>query len=234
MEPVLPSAAARRDRPIAGRARARRDWPPRSGWRTLAIDDGGDADDAPRRGCRDRRSTSTLAGVDDRSFVVVATQGHYDEDALERALATPGGATSGWSPRRSAPTPCSATCATGASPTSSSRGCTRRPGSTSGTSRARRSRWRSWRSSCSCGPPATLDARRGPRRPRRHEAIDPVCGMTVDVAGARYRTVARRSHDLLLLRGVPGAVRGRTRRRFEQASSRHRRGRALDWVSCAC
>ena len=29
------------------------------------------------------------AGVDERSFVVVATQGHYDEDALERALATP-------------------------------------------------------------------------------------------------------------------------------------------------
>ena len=30
-----------------------------------------------------------LGDVDDRSFVVVATQGHYDEDALERALATP-------------------------------------------------------------------------------------------------------------------------------------------------
>ena len=30
------------------------------------------------------------AGVDERSYVVVATQGHYDEDALERALATPG------------------------------------------------------------------------------------------------------------------------------------------------
>jgi len=30
-----------------------------------------------------------LGDVDDRSFVVVATQGHYDEDSLERALATP-------------------------------------------------------------------------------------------------------------------------------------------------
>ena len=28
-------------------------------------------------------------GVDERSFVVVATQGHYDEAALEQALATP-------------------------------------------------------------------------------------------------------------------------------------------------
>jgi xanthine dehydrogenase accessory factor len=29
------------------------------------------------------------AGVDERSIVIVATQGHFDEDALERALATP-------------------------------------------------------------------------------------------------------------------------------------------------
>jgi len=29
------------------------------------------------------------AGVDEGSFVVVATQGHYDEDALQRALETP-------------------------------------------------------------------------------------------------------------------------------------------------
>ena len=36
-----------------------------------------------------------------------------------------------------------------------------------------------------------LDAGPGPTpgAPVRHEAIDPVCGMTVDVADARYRTV---------------------------------------------
>ncbi|MGZ8602505.1 MAG: XdhC family protein [Actinomycetota bacterium] len=55
------------------------------GWRSLAIDDGGDAEDHEA----DRVETSLdLSGVDDRSFVVVATQGHYDEDALELALAT--------------------------------------------------------------------------------------------------------------------------------------------------
>ena len=32
-------------------------------------------------------------------------------------------------------------------------------------------------------------ANRPPRRAARHEEIDPVCGMTVDVADARYRTV---------------------------------------------
>jgi xanthine dehydrogenase accessory factor len=34
-------------------------------------------------------TTLDLSGIDDRSYVVIATQGHYDEDALERALATP-------------------------------------------------------------------------------------------------------------------------------------------------
>ncbi|MEX1264610.1 MAG: XdhC family protein [Actinomycetota bacterium] len=56
------------------------------GWRTLAIDDGGqvaghDADLVI--------SSLDLRDVDERSIVIVATQGHYDEDALERALATP-------------------------------------------------------------------------------------------------------------------------------------------------
>jgi xanthine dehydrogenase accessory factor len=59
------------------------------GWRTVVVDDGGTAQDYPDAG----RVLTTLdlgpAGVSDRSFVVVATQGHYDEDALERALATP-------------------------------------------------------------------------------------------------------------------------------------------------
>ena len=45
------------------------------------------------------------AGVGAGSFVVVATQGHYDEEALEQALAT-AARTSGWWPRGSAPTRC--------------------------------------------------------------------------------------------------------------------------------
>jgi xanthine dehydrogenase accessory factor len=59
------------------------------GWRSVAVDDGGDPADHQGAG----RVIATLdlsqASVDDRSFVVVATQGHYDEAALEQALGTP-------------------------------------------------------------------------------------------------------------------------------------------------
>ena len=96
--------------------------------------------------------------------------------------------TSGWWPPASGPTRCSATCATAASPTRRSRACTRRPGSISATSRPTRSRSRSWPRSCSCAPPEQLDPAVAETR-SPHEEIDPVCGMTVDVADARYRTV---------------------------------------------
>ncbi|MGZ4132917.1 MAG: XdhC family protein, partial [Actinomycetota bacterium] len=58
------------------------------GWRTVVVDDGGDpsSHDVP-----EVATTLDLAaaGVGEGSFVVVATQGHYDEDALQRALETP-------------------------------------------------------------------------------------------------------------------------------------------------
>jgi xanthine dehydrogenase accessory factor len=60
-------------------------------WRTVVVDDGGDAANHPGA---DRVVTSldlSGVGVDERSFVVVATQGHYDEPALEAALATSAG-----------------------------------------------------------------------------------------------------------------------------------------------
>ena len=59
------------------------------GWRSVLVDE--DAD--PSMDIDGTRVLNTLdlavAGVDARSFVVVATQGHYDEEALERALRTP-------------------------------------------------------------------------------------------------------------------------------------------------
>jgi xanthine dehydrogenase accessory factor len=59
------------------------------GWRSVLIDDAGIPGD--HRGVERVLTTLDLeaAGVDETSFVIVATQGHYDEDALERALATP-------------------------------------------------------------------------------------------------------------------------------------------------
>jgi len=58
------------------------------GWRAVVVDDGGSASDHP-----DVEEVFTAldmgaAGVDEGSFIVVATQGHYDEDALQRALET--------------------------------------------------------------------------------------------------------------------------------------------------
>jgi xanthine dehydrogenase accessory factor len=56
------------------------------GWRTVVVDEGGSAADHPGA---DRVLTSLerLEGeLTERSLVVVATQGHYDEVALERAL----------------------------------------------------------------------------------------------------------------------------------------------------
>src|SRR5439155_9720449 len=59
------------------------------GWETVVVDDGGSVSDHPDAA----RVVPVLdladAGVTESSFVVVATQGHYDEYALQRALATP-------------------------------------------------------------------------------------------------------------------------------------------------
>jgi xanthine dehydrogenase accessory factor len=57
-------------------------------WRTVCVDDEGTADDHPAAGQVVTKLDLAEAGVHDRSLVVIATQGHYDESALEAALAT--------------------------------------------------------------------------------------------------------------------------------------------------
>jgi xanthine dehydrogenase accessory factor len=59
------------------------------GWRAVVIDDGGTVAEHPGLPVVLTSMDLAAAGVGDRSLVVVATQGHYDEDALEAALATP-------------------------------------------------------------------------------------------------------------------------------------------------
>jgi xanthine dehydrogenase accessory factor len=59
------------------------------GWRTAVVDDRGSAAEHPEVSLVFTSLDLRAAGVDERSFVVVATQGHYDEDALQRALETP-------------------------------------------------------------------------------------------------------------------------------------------------
>ena len=56
----------------------------------------------------------SAADVDARSIVVVATQGHGDEEAIEQAVAGRARRTSAWSPRASAARRCSATSPTAA------------------------------------------------------------------------------------------------------------------------
>lgn len=59
-------------------------------WRVTVVDDGGSASDHPR--AADVITTLRMPeGVDPATAVVVATQGHYDEPALEAALATEAG-----------------------------------------------------------------------------------------------------------------------------------------------
>jgi xanthine dehydrogenase accessory factor len=156
------------------------------GWRSLAIDEGGDPSAHP--GAGRVVTTLDLSDVDERSFVVVATQGHYDEDALEQALTTPAAYVGLVASRKRADSVLGYLRDRGVADDALAR----------------------------VHAPAGLDLghvgtdeiaiailaeivqlkaqgvleRAAPAEVVvRHEAIDPVCGMTVDVADARYRTV---------------------------------------------
>jgi xanthine dehydrogenase accessory factor len=61
------------------------------GWKAVLVDAEREDDFEDGSGEEGLERTRDLdaAGIGERSFVVVATQGHYDEEALERALATP-------------------------------------------------------------------------------------------------------------------------------------------------
>ncbi len=178
VEPVLPSphlAVIGRSPAVdalAGLARA-------LGWRVAVVDE--EADAAGAAGSMDLSD----AGVDEGSFVVVATQGHYDEDALQRALATPAAYVGLIASRKRAASVLGYLRDRGVPEEDLDR----------------------------VHAPAGLDLGRLPNQeiavailaelvqlraagalpdgssvaaPARHEALDPVCGMTVDIASARY------------------------------------------------
>jgi xanthine dehydrogenase accessory factor len=161
------------------------------GWRSVVVDDGGSSASKDHPGAGRVLTTLDLAeaGVDERSYVVVATQGHYDEDALERALATP----------------------------ASYVGLVASHKRAEAVLGYLRDRGVSEDALAQVHAPAGLDLGHVPTEEiavailaqivqlraageltgrtavpvaeARHEEIDPVCGMTVDVADARYRTV---------------------------------------------
>lgn len=157
------------------------------GWRPVVVDDRGDPELHP--GGLDVRTSldEGLAEIGPTSMVVVATQGHYDEDALERVLGTPAAYVGLVASRRRA----------------------------EGVLGYLRDRGVPEADLARVRAPAGLDLGHLPNReiavailaelvrlraegavpaggagpaPVRHEAIDPVCGMTVEVATARYRT----------------------------------------------
>ncbi|HZD18079.1 MAG TPA: XdhC family protein [Actinomycetota bacterium] len=158
------------------------------GWRTVVVDDGGSPEDYPGAG----RVLTTLdlgpAGISERSFVVVATQGHYDEDALERALATPAAYVGLVASARRAESVLGYLRDRGVPEESLTR-----VHAPAGLDLGRVAheeiavailaelvRERAAGALAGAAPPAEIV---------RHEELDPVCGMTVEVATARYRTV---------------------------------------------
>ena len=155
------------------------------GWRTLAVDDGGAV------GSHEADAVITsldLGDVDERSFVVVATQGHYDEDALERALATPAVYIGLVTSARRAEAVLGYLRDRGVTGDQLARvhapaGLDLGHIATDEIAVAIIAEIVSLRAAGELDAPTSVEA-----STPRHEEIDPVCGMSVDVAGARYRT----------------------------------------------
>lgn len=156
------------------------------GWRTVVVDDGGRAEDYPRAGRVVSKLDLEEAGVNDRSWVVVATQGHYDEDALERALATPAAYVGLVASRKRAEAVLGYLRDRGLPEDALTR--VRAP---AGLDLGRVSH-----EEIAVAILAELVRDRAagaleggvPAAEPRHEAVDPVCHMTVDVATARHRS----------------------------------------------
>lgn len=159
------------------------------GWRSVAVDDGGDPADHPGTGHVVTTLDLAKAGVDERSSVVVATQGHYDEAALEQALATPAAYIG---------LVASAKRAEGVLGYLRDRGASEdalaRVQAPAGLDLGRIDSEEI--AAAILAEIVQLKARDGlhggaaaETSPPGHEEIDPVCGMTVEVADARYRSV---------------------------------------------
>jgi xanthine dehydrogenase accessory factor len=154
------------------------------GWRTAVVDDGGDA------GSHDAPTVVTsldlsAAGVGEGSFVVVATQGHYDEDALARALETPAGYVGLVASHKRAESVLGYLRDRGVRDEALARvhapaGIDLGHIPNQEIAVAILAELVQLRAAGDLEPPPAAEA--------RHEELDVVCGMTVDVATARYRT----------------------------------------------
>ena len=142
------------------------------GWRSVLVEDSADLG----------------ADVDERSYVVVATQGHFDEEALEHALATPAAYVGLVASRKRADAVLGYLRDRGVAEEALARvhapaGLDLGHVATDEIAVAILAEIVQLRAAGALEPGAVAET------PARHEEIDPVCGMTVDVADARYRTV---------------------------------------------
>jgi xanthine dehydrogenase accessory factor len=156
------------------------------GWRTVVVDEGGVAEDYPGADLVLTSLELSDADVTERSVVVVATQGHYDEAALEAALATPAAYVGLVASRKRADAVLGYLRDRGASDDQLARvhapaGLDLGKVAHEEIAVAILAELVQERaaSNLAAAPPAVVPT---------HEAIDPVCGMTVDVASAVYRS----------------------------------------------
>jgi xanthine dehydrogenase accessory factor len=154
------------------------------GWRATVVDDGGFSEDHPGVD-RVVTSLSELA-AEPAAFVVVATQGHYDEDALEAAVATPAAYVGLVASRTRAEAVLGYLRDRGVREEQLAR--IHAPagldlGSVTNEEIAVAILAELVQLKAAAEGPAV----EAPPTPETHEAIDPVCGMTVQVASARYR-----------------------------------------------
>jgi xanthine dehydrogenase accessory factor len=151
------------------------------GWRSLSVDAG-----SPSGPPTDAIHLTSDEGVGPTSFIVVATQGHYDEDALRAALATPAAYVGLVASRRRAESVLGYLRDRGVpeddlarvhAPAGLDLGKVQ-PNEIAVAVLAELVQLRA----AGTLPAATSEPA------IRHEAVDPVCGMTVEVSDARYRT----------------------------------------------
>jgi len=168
VEPVMPApqVVAIGGSPAAG---ALIDLAAALGWRTTPVDDALD-----------------LSGVSSSSFVVIATQGHYDEDALRAALATPAAYVGLVASRKRADSVLGYLRDRGVPDEDLAR--VRAPaGLDLGKVQPNEIAVAILAELVQLRAAGNLPAATG-EPTARHEETDPVCGMTVDVAEARHRT----------------------------------------------
>ena len=156
------------------------------GWRAVVVDEGGLAEDYPGADLVLTSLELSDADVTERSVIVVATQGHYDEAALEAALATPAAYVGLVASRKRADAVLGYLRDRGASDEQLAR--VHAPAGVDLGKVAHEEIAVAILAELVRERAAGNLAAASPADVPTHEAIDPVCGMTVDVASAVYRS----------------------------------------------